>query len=243
MSLTSGNGHFQYTGDFQLGISGFKFSDLFDARRLADLTDAFYAEVAEKEPVLHEALTRYIAGRGNGFEKRAASKILTDSAPFLSDFIARMFGISAERADLEKEVLRQNPIWKYKFFVQRRAAKAFTPEVVSGIDQFELTQAIKELRNQGFDETLVWDEELGIATIAAALLDAEEVLTKEGELTPEIADTVRKLNTAYEKLKDKAYGKVLSNFVADIDATGDLLQVKAARRALRDRLLHDLSRA
>src|SRR5687767_11535012 len=110
-----------HVNDFYLGIPGFRYSDLFDARRLAELAEAFYREVADKEPVLHDALRRYIDGRGQGTEKRAASKILTDAAPFLSDFIARMFGISAERAELEKEILRQNPIWKYKFFVQRRA--------------------------------------------------------------------------------------------------------------------------
>ena len=99
-----------------------------------ELAEKFYAEVAEKEPVLHEALRRYIDGRGTGFEKRAASKVLTDSAPFLSDFIARLFGITRERAELEREILRQNPIWKYKFFVQRRAAKAFTPDSSRGID-------------------------------------------------------------------------------------------------------------
>ena len=232
MSLTSGNGHFQDNHDFELGIRGYKYSDLFDARRLADLTEAFYAEVAEKEPVLHDALRKYIDAGGRGFEKRAASKILTDAAPFVSDFVARMFGISAPRAELEKEILRQNPIWRYKFFVQRRAAKAFTPEVISGLDHSELTQAVKELRTQGFDDTLVWDDELGIAMIAADLLDAEEVLTKEEARTDAVDTTIRTLNAAFEKLKDKAYGRMLSKFVLDIDATGDLLQVKAALRIL-----------
>jgi NADPH-dependent glutamate synthase beta subunit-like oxidoreductase/NAD(P)H-flavin reductase len=230
MSLTSGNGHFQYTGDFQLGIPGYMFSDLFDARRLADLTDTFYAEVAEKEPVLHDALTKYIAARGHGFEKRAASKILTDSAPFLSDFIARMFGISAERAELEKEVLQQNPIWKYKFFVQRRAAKAFTPEKLEALDHYELTRALTELRNTGFDESLVSDDELGVAQVVSRLIDAEDALVKGLELADGDRETIQKLNTALDKLKDKTYGKVLSNFVIDVDATGDLLQVKTALR-------------
>ena len=44
--------------DFNLGIPGFRYSDLFDTARLADLADAFYAEVAEKEPVLHDALKK-----------------------------------------------------------------------------------------------------------------------------------------------------------------------------------------
>ena len=221
------------TNDFDLGIPGFRYSDLFDPTRLADLADAFYAEVAEKEPILHEALKKYIENRGQGFEKRAASKVLTDSAPFLSEFIGRMFGITAERADLEKEILRQDPIWKYKFFVQRRAAKAFTPEQLTALNHHEVSQALTELRNAGFDDTLVWDEELGIAQIAAQLLDAEEALVKEtAQVAPREAETVAKLHSAFSKLKDKAYGKLFSQFVLEIDATGDLLQVRAALRLL-----------
>ncbi|MEO8573706.1 MAG: FAD-dependent oxidoreductase [Pyrinomonadaceae bacterium] len=219
--------------DFDLGVPGFKYSDLFEPHRLADLAETFYAEVAEKEPILHDALAKYIQNRGQGFEKRAASKILTDTAPFLSDFIGRMFGITAERADLEKEILRQDPIWKYKFFVQRRAAKAFTPEQLSSLNHHEVSQALVELRNTAFDDTLVWDDELGIAQIAAQLLDAEESLGKEAaEVAPRDAETVAKLHSAFSKLKDKAYGKLFSQFILEIDAAGDLLQVKAALRLL-----------
>lgn len=218
--------------NFTLGIPGFQYSDLFDTGRLADLANAFYAEVAEKEPVLHEALKKYIDNGGGGFEKRVASKILTDAAPFLSDFIARMFGITTEAAAFEKEILRQNPIWKYKFFVQRRAAKAFTPEHLSALDHNEVSQALTELRNNAFDETLVWDDELGIAEIAARLIDAEDLLTKEAELTARDVETIQKLNKGFEKLKDKAYGKLFSKFVLELDATGDLLHVKAALRLI-----------
>src|SRR5215204_5446416 len=218
--------------DFDLGIPGFRYSDLFDAGRLAELASTFYAEVGEKEPVLHEALTRYIANGGDGFEKRAASKILTDSAPLLSDFIARLFGVTRETAELEREILRQNPIWKYKFFVQRRAVKTFTPEILDGLDHNEMTQALTEIRNAAFDETLVWDDELGIAEIAARLIEAEEALTKGSDLAPKEVETIAKLQTGFSKLKDKTYGKVFSNFVLELDASGDLLQVKAALRLL-----------
>src|SRR5215210_8225217 len=109
--------------DFDLGIVGFRYSDLFDAARLKELAEKFYAELAEKEPVLADALTKYIASHGNGYEARVESNILTDAAPHLSAFIANMFGISREREQLQREIRAQDPIWKYKFFVQRRAIK------------------------------------------------------------------------------------------------------------------------
>ena len=93
-----------------MGIPGFRYSDLFDPIKLADLAETFYAYVAQREPVLHDALRKYIASNGGGFEKRAASKVLTDAAPHLSEFIAEMFRVTDERAELEREILRQNPI-------------------------------------------------------------------------------------------------------------------------------------
>ena len=70
--------------DFDLGIEGFRYSDLFDAVKLKELTERFYGEVDEKGPVLGKALAKYIAAEGKGLEARAESKILTDAAPLLS---------------------------------------------------------------------------------------------------------------------------------------------------------------
>src|SRR5687768_12489798 len=83
--------------DFDLGIVGFKYSDLFDAYKLKELAEKFYDEIKDGDPVLHEALIQYISARGENYEPKVESKILTDSAPYLSDFIGRMFKISRER--------------------------------------------------------------------------------------------------------------------------------------------------
>ncbi len=214
--------------DFELGIAGFKYSDLFDAVKLKDLAERFYADVTEKEPVLGQALTKYIAAHGQGYEKRVESKILTDAAPFLSEFIAQMFGITKEREELEREILRQDPIWKYRFFVQRRAAKKFKPEALPALNEPMLDRAVKDLRNTAFSETLVYDDELGIATMTALLVEAEEALTKEQETTPEIQKTVNRITSAYDKLRDKPFGELFEKNVIEIDAAGDLLQIKAA---------------
>src|SRR6476661_6189232 len=113
--------------NFKLGIDGFYFADLFEAYRLKDLADKFYQHVEQEEPLLGDALNKYIAARGEGFERRVESKILTDAAPYLSDFIGRLFKITTERAELGHTINVQNPVWRYKFFVQRRAVKKFKP--------------------------------------------------------------------------------------------------------------------
>jgi NADPH-dependent glutamate synthase beta subunit-like oxidoreductase len=218
--------------DIELGIDGFRYSDLYDAVKLKELADRFYAEVAEKEPVLSAALAKYIAASGKGFEPKVESKILTDAAPFLSEFVARLFKIEKERTDLEKEILKDHPVWKFKFFVQRRAAKKFKPEQVASFNEDELWIAVTELRNSGFDDVLVNDEELSIAKMTALLLDAEEALTKTTELTPEMRKTVDGVGRAFDKHKDKTFGKLFSQFAAEEDGTGETLQIKSALKLI-----------
>ena len=57
MTVGTDNGQSGNVVNFELGISGFWFADLFDATRLKDLADTFYAEVESREPILHSALT------------------------------------------------------------------------------------------------------------------------------------------------------------------------------------------
>ena len=183
----------------------------------------------EKEPVIGEALQKYIAARGQGFERKVESKILTDAAPFLSEFIARLFKIGPDREDLSHDITVQNPVWRYKFFVQRRAVKKFKPEQLAELNEAELWHAVTDLRNTAFDETLIHDEELSISEITCRLLDAEEFLKKEHEeKSSSVSDTIARINKAYEAHKDSAFGKAYSSFVVAEDATGDRLAVRAA---------------
>ncbi|MDQ6785706.1 MAG: FAD-dependent oxidoreductase [Acidobacteriota bacterium] len=218
--------------DFDLGIDGFRYSDLYDARRLKEIAEKFYAELARTEPVLHDALTKYIAARGRGYEKRVESKILTDAAPHLSEFVARMFNIAAERENLLKVINEQDPIWTYKFFVQRRAIKKFKAENLTDFNESELSLALNELKNAAFSESLIHDEELSVAAMTVKILEAEEQLTKNQELTVSSQTTIKNIGAAYERLKDKTFGRVFTRFVNEINETGELLQVKAVAHLL-----------
>lgn len=220
-----GNG----TNDFSLGIAGFNYSDLFDAVKLRELAEKFYAEVLEKEPVLGDALNKYIAAHGLGFEKRVESKILTDAAPFLSEFVARIFKITNERTELERTIVEQDPVWKYKFFVQRRAIKKYKSlDDLSAINLNELEEAVREFRNKGFSDALVFDEELGIADIASKLASAEEELSKVDGVSPETTKTVAAVAKAFDLLMDRPFGKLFSEAVIELPETGELLQIRAA---------------
>ncbi len=225
--ITSASGY-----DFDLGIDGFKFSDLYDAGKLKEIAEIFYAELEEKEPVLHQALIKYIAARGRGYEQRVESKILTDAAPYLSEFIARMFGIGSNREELLRVINEQDPIWSYKFFVQRRAIKKFKAEDLTDFDETELSTALNELKDTAFGDDLIHDEELAVASMTVKILEAEEQLAKKLELTASAQNTIKNIQTAFEKLKDKTFGKVFTRFVNKTQETGDLLEVKAVLQLL-----------
>lgn len=220
----AGNSH-----NLKLGIDGFYFSDLFDAVKLRELAEKFYSEIKESDPTLHSALTRYIVEEGVGYERKVESKILTDSAPYLSDFIGRLFYIESEKRELGKAITVQNPVWKFKFFVQRRAIKKYKAEQIADLNENQLWIGLTELRNSGFDETLVRDEELSIAQMTAELLEAEEQLGKEdGTVQQHVAATIGKVNKAFYKHKDTTFGQLFSKYVLLEDASGDLLTIKAA---------------
>ena len=219
--------------DFDLGVVGFKFSDLFDAVRLRELAEKFYEELSEENALLHDALTKYIAARGAGYEARVESNILTDSAPYLSRFVAKMFGITRDREQLEREITEQDPIWKYKFFVQRRAIKKYTAEKTAELNENELAEALREFKFAAFDETLRYDEELAVAYMTDKLVEAEEALTKDQDTTTaEIQETLNKVAKAYEKLQDKNFGRVFERNIIEIEGAREILQVKAVLQIL-----------
>ncbi len=218
--------------DFELGIDGFRYSDLFDAVRLRELADAFYDDVKSHDPVLHQGLTEYIAAAGVNYEPKIESKILTDSAPYLSEFIGRMFKISAERETFQNRILENDPIWKYKFFVQRRAIRNFKKDALTEFSLIEFDEALNELKNFEFGDSLVFDDELAVSSVVSKLLELEDILTKDLEITSSGQDTLTKLHKTFEKFGEKSFGRLFSRFVIEIDETGELLQVKAALKIL-----------
>src|ERR1700755_543323 len=140
-----------YNGyDFPLGIDGFRYSDLYKPERLKDLCEAFYARLSESDAGLHAALMQYTQVRGEGYEQKAESDLLVNAAPHLSDFVAALFGIEKEYAALTGEIKVQDPLWKYKFFVQRRAIKKFNSDAVALLNIAELNNAITALK-KNFD--------------------------------------------------------------------------------------------
>jgi hypothetical protein len=184
MSETNAGKAFDNKLNFELGIAGFSYSDLYQPERLRELADTFYDEIKRENLELHAALMQYIAARGANYEQKVESKILTDAAPYLSNFIARLFKIEPTRENLEISVKEQDPVWQFKFFIQRRAIKKFPAEAAVALDLEKLNASLLNLEQTAFAEIFdPKDDELTISKITAQLLAIEEALTKKQELT------------------------------------------------------------
>src|SRR5919206_2558425 len=115
--------------DFQLGIDGFTYGDLYSPARLRALAEAFYAEVGAEDPALGDALSEYVAERGARLRgTKAESELLIAAAQHLSRFVARLFRVEREREALAAKIRAQDPVFQFKQFVQRRASKSFPAE-------------------------------------------------------------------------------------------------------------------
>jgi NADPH-dependent glutamate synthase beta subunit-like oxidoreductase/NAD(P)H-flavin reductase len=107
---------------------GFRFADLYAPARLADLTAAFDAWIAEKDPAAATKLAAYRAARGK-VPAKAVSDAIVGAAPHLSSFVARLFGVEAERERLRAAAAEEQLVFEFKReVVKRRVQKRAAEE-------------------------------------------------------------------------------------------------------------------
>ena len=111
------------------------------------------------------------------------SALLVAMAAHVSQFLTRLFGISAEVDALAAATADQNPVFRFKIdFIRRRvipSLKKITPPA----DPQVLEAAIKELRRQAAAKSrLVLDDELATAMAAVDLMQSERA----GQPSPQL---------------------------------------------------------
>ena len=112
------------SSDMPLGIEGFRYSDLFIPERLKDLYDVFCTELAQKSPDAWRAYEAYRAAQGVGMKPEEVSNAILSTAPFVSAFVGRLFGVEKEMTELANEVKDRTPLWKFKGeFAKKRVLK------------------------------------------------------------------------------------------------------------------------
>ena len=114
-----------------LGIAGFSYRDLHDARRLPELAQRFY-EFAQKRASAEAwaRFDRYRSTGGEGMAPEEISEAIVAIAPFLGSFVAHLFGIEEERLRLIENTEREAVVFRFKReFVKKRTAKRKKSEI------------------------------------------------------------------------------------------------------------------
>ncbi len=225
--------------DFALGIEGFTYGDLHRPERLRALAERFDEELRGTDAALHASLAEYTRARGETLRgTRAESELLIAAAPHLSRFVARLFGVEAEREALEREIRAQDPVFEFEHFVQRRAVKSFPAEKAAAVDVEAADAALERLRHAAFEDTLADDRELGVARMTVRLLAWEKNFGKEGVRQEAAWSEVaaREASDARAKIEGTEAEKALRAWAAaevdESDAEGSRAFVRAALRLL-----------
>jgi NADPH-dependent glutamate synthase beta subunit-like oxidoreductase/NAD(P)H-flavin reductase len=160
--------------DFPLGLPGFSYADLHDARRLADLHREFGRALQADDPSLHASFESYRRDPAS-LGPVELSRLLIEVARHVSRFVARLFRIEEAVRRAAMEVRAQDPISAFKRdFLQRRAFKKYRPGQRPAEDFAALDRRVKAICRELFPEIdLVADPELGTARMVVDLMNLE----------------------------------------------------------------------
>ncbi|PKL83228.1 MAG: pyridine nucleotide-disulfide oxidoreductase, partial [Ignavibacteriae bacterium HGW-Ignavibacteriae-3] len=180
----------------KLSIPGFTFHDLFIPEKLSELTEKFFKEIKETNGDLFLRFDEYRSKKGAGFSEIEISNTLTELAPFVSEFVARLFGVEKELAVHKVRANREKIIFSFKkdFFVRRALKKV--PEETLGLINLALLDRQVEAILKNSPGLPTDDKELALSAFVTDLVK-HEIKTKSGfsgsvktSLIP-IADNIR----------------------------------------------------
>ncbi len=174
-----------------LGIAGFGYADLFEPARLADLDGVFREELRATAPETFAKFDAFRAAQGEGLAPEAVSALLVEVAPYVSAFVARLFGVEAEARVLVDAADARSPLWRFKKeFAKKRLFKPSAGQSWKGSDGEAEDASRRVLADAGADPSLFGsgsdDEELAVAIAAMAVFDAHDAAKKAGN-TDELA--------------------------------------------------------
>ncbi len=131
-----------------------RFEDLYRRDGLVRLDGSFVAFLKARDPALLDRLmvARATPEQING---KAESDLIVALAPLFEDFIAELFGIAREIDDLKRRHDALAPLYSVKrLFVQRRAAKKYTPDQAAAFDGPGLRRQLEPLLGGALTELL-----------------------------------------------------------------------------------------
>jgi NADPH-dependent glutamate synthase beta subunit-like oxidoreductase/NAD(P)H-flavin reductase len=188
--------------DVPLGAEGFTYQDLHREDRLAALDAVFLRDLRASNAALADRLVAYRRDP-KALTPLELSALLVETAPKLSAFLARLFGIEREwRAQVETAAPEAVLFRCRRDFIQRRAMKAELPEGFERTDPAPWISRARSLESLFSELPWIGDRERANAMLSVELIDLEsayvEVLkqNKHPEVAAETRARVRALRAA-----------------------------------------------
>src|SRR4051812_47161014 len=129
--------------NFGLGIEGFRFADLFEPARLADLDARFRAALAAEDADLSKKLEAYRAGET--LSPPDESELLIAAARPLGRFVAKLFRVEKEHQALIDRAAREDVVFRMKAFIARRAIKKYPETALPAEDAATLRTRVRTI--------------------------------------------------------------------------------------------------
>ncbi len=109
------------TRDFQLGIDGFTFHDLYKPAKLAELDAKFRAQLKARDGALSARFEEYRGGAA--FSPVDESNLIVAVAAHLGNFVGELFKVQAQREKLFARAADERALGRVRAFVMRRCAR------------------------------------------------------------------------------------------------------------------------
>ena len=190
-----------------LGVSGFRFRDLFSPERLHALHDVFFEEVRGHAPAAYATFDAYRACKGVGMKPEDVSTAILALAPHVSAFVAKLFEVEPSVKTLADEVTVRAALFSFRRdFAKKRvlkegAGKSFSHgiDAAASIARAAIAVAIPDAltRNR--------DEELSVARSVIHFHEVDDVARKAAKAggaqwTPELIARAESLRVALSQI-------------------------------------------
>ena len=154
-----------------LGIPGFAYNDLYDAKRLSDLMTAFDESIKHHDQALFDEIAAYRACAGEGMKPEAISELLVKTAPFVGTFIAELFNVTDVREQQISHIRGEfDAVFVYRSEIIGKLASRFKGQTIEDWDISALqAQLAALLEATGLESLFNEDAELAVSQIGADL--------------------------------------------------------------------------
>ncbi|MBV9223038.1 MAG: hypothetical protein JOY85_03355, partial [Acidobacteriaceae bacterium] len=131
---------------------GLEFEDLYQNESSKRIDGIFLDELGQAAPSLRDRLLRARAD-STALTPKQHSELIIELAPYLEDFIGRLFGIEAQLSRLQARHSQLAPLYSVKRrFVQRKALTGYTEERAAEIDGYATTSELQTLIQEPLTE-------------------------------------------------------------------------------------------